>query len=550
MEKTKKRLALLLSLLLLVSGTACSKGGAASSTAASSAAQSSAAASQSSSQTSSQSTVNLKPQLPLTSTPVTMTMVLVTRPGGVKPEKVEAWQKLETMTGVKWDLTVIDGASATEQLNLIFAGGKLPDVFYDSVTKDMVMRYNSNGYFIDMKDLIKKNAPNLQKLLDGSQAVRDAMVLPNGQISSLVWTNMQSEKGSSECPLILPYINSAWLKKLNLKVPQTYDEFYSTMIAFRDGDPNGNGKADEIPFAAAGYKDLISIVAAWHGLLIDGTTKAFLKGNTMVFAPATDEFKQTLTQLAKMYRDKLIDQDIITLSTNQIIAKGQSADKPYGSQFTSGPAYWGPTGYEDMVPVYQINKNNPVVWTGRQYANTGVFCITKECKNPGLALRWADIFYSDEYANLYWMGEAGSTYKFNSDGSWNWITAEGQTTSDLRNNKLLWSLGLGPSMCPVDWFKLNDPKETPGNVSRSKMVKDYPGACRLAIPVMYYDDADSKEISTISTDLDSYYTQMVSKFIIGEANIDSEWSTFVSKMDQMGSARLIKLLQKTYDNKG
>ena len=43
-------------------------------------------------------------------------------------------------------------------------------------------------------------------------------------------------------------INKTWLTKLGLKLPQTIDDFEAALKAFVTKDPNGNGKADEIPF--------------------------------------------------------------------------------------------------------------------------------------------------------------------------------------------------------------------------------------------------------------------------------------------------------------
>ena len=43
-----------------------------------------------------------------------------------------------------------------------------------------------------------------------------------------------------------------WMKKLDLKTPKSMDEWYAFRTAMKKNDPNGNGKADEIPFV--GYQ--------------------------------------------------------------------------------------------------------------------------------------------------------------------------------------------------------------------------------------------------------------------------------------------------------
>lgn len=47
------------------------------------------------------------------------------------------------------------------------------------------------------------------------------------------------------------WIYKPWLDKLGLDVPTTTDELYTVLKAFKDKDPNGNGKADEVPLTGA-----------------------------------------------------------------------------------------------------------------------------------------------------------------------------------------------------------------------------------------------------------------------------------------------------------
>ena len=47
------------------------------------------------------------------------------------------------------------------------------------------------------------------------------------------------------------FINKSWLDKLNLKMPETIEDFKNVMRAFKTMDPNENGKADEITFTGS-----------------------------------------------------------------------------------------------------------------------------------------------------------------------------------------------------------------------------------------------------------------------------------------------------------
>lgn len=43
------------------------------------------------------------------------------------------------------------------------------------------------------------------------------------------------------------FINQEWLDALNLETPSNVEELTEVLRAFKTGDPNGNGQADEIP---------------------------------------------------------------------------------------------------------------------------------------------------------------------------------------------------------------------------------------------------------------------------------------------------------------
>ena len=55
-------------------------------------------------------------------------------------------------------------------------------------------------------------------------------------------------------PQFMWFINMPWLEKLGLDIPKTTDELYAVLKAFKERDPNGNNKPDEIPLISSnGY---------------------------------------------------------------------------------------------------------------------------------------------------------------------------------------------------------------------------------------------------------------------------------------------------------
>lgn len=53
------------------------------------------------------------------------------------------------------------------------------------------------------------------------------------------------------------------LDKLGLEQPDNVDELYDVLVAFRDQDPNGNGKADEVPYFARDWEEVLRLLTLW-----------------------------------------------------------------------------------------------------------------------------------------------------------------------------------------------------------------------------------------------------------------------------------------------
>ena len=113
--------------------------------------------------------------------------------------------------------------------------------------------------------------------------------------------------GSGNVPSEAFFIRQDWLDKLGLKVPATVDEYYEVLKAFKTQDPNGNGQADEIPYfdRAGTINDLYQLFAAHADYYINDQGQ-YVNGRT------EDAYKNAVKELAKWYREGLIDPEIFT----------------------------------------------------------------------------------------------------------------------------------------------------------------------------------------------------------------------------------------------
>lgn len=145
---------------------------------------------------------------------------------------------------VKWDTYV--NSDWGDKKAVVMSGGDLPDTFWGSISLNDSDIAQNQASFISLEDYIDKDMPNLKKAFKEDPAPKAMVTSPDGHIYSL-------PKKLPMRPTIANqlFINKTWLDKLGLAMPDTYEDFIDVLTAFKNDDPNGNGKQDEFPTGPA-----------------------------------------------------------------------------------------------------------------------------------------------------------------------------------------------------------------------------------------------------------------------------------------------------------
>lgn len=154
-----------------------------------------------------------------------------------------------------------------EKLNVLMASGSdVPDIVF-TYDPNTFNRYAKQGGLTDVGPLLDEHAPNLKAFLGDE-------VLGYGKFQG---TQFAVPAKRSIVGKYASFIRQDWLDKLNMPIPETTEELYNVLKAFKEKDP-GDTKGQVIPMgmtiASAQYEPLI-----W----------SFIK-------PTTEEEKYTLTQ--------------------------------------------------------------------------------------------------------------------------------------------------------------------------------------------------------------------------------------------------------------
>jgi len=203
------------------------------------------------------------------------------------------------MTNVTLKGTASETATnSNEVFNLMLASGSLPDIIHGN--KDPMNEAGIDGALIPLDELIEEHAPNIKKFFEEHDWALKGSLNSDGKLYYIPFV-MDGEASTGF------FIRQDWLDKLGLPVPTTVDAYYETLVAIRDGDPNGNGQKDEVPYFnrnTAGALDLVQLFGGHTGWYEDGGTVRYGK-----YEPA---YKTAMAELARWYAEGLIDKEIFT----------------------------------------------------------------------------------------------------------------------------------------------------------------------------------------------------------------------------------------------
>lgn len=485
--------------------------------------------------------------LPIVKDKINLKFVAPKIPTAPNFNEMEIFKRLEKDTNVHIEWDNIPDTQYGELKSLLLASGDLPDAFYNASFSDNdIITYGENGTLIPLEELIDKYAPNLKKIFEERPELKTMITAPNGHIYTL--------PGAEEMGLIqIPFftsINKKWLDKLGLPIPKTLEEFHETLIAFRDKDPNGNGKKDEIPFSFV-FRGWCSDIGDMFGPfgITDNPEHRIVKDGKVIFTAVQPEYKKALQTFYQWYKEGLIDKEAFINKEAQYLAKGKVKDEVLGTYI-----WWeteevvGPDRAKDYVllpPLKGKNGQQMVGHSNGQEYSRAVFAITKANKNPEITMRWVDQLYDPKMsAQINW-GSIDDIYKEDDNGMLvNMTLPEGISMAEFR----LKVAPRGVFIVLKDYFGKVVDMEARAKQRLNDINNIYgPYESKEFYPMIFFKPEDLEKINTIEVSLQDYVNQMRAKWIV-EGGIENDWDDYVAKVKQMGLDDLMKIYQDNLDN--
>lgn len=452
-------------------------------------------------------------------------------------------------TGVELEFSHYDAT----QMNLMMAGGDLPDIIYFPFASNYaggVEKAIKDGVIKTIPyDQMAEFAPDYLEYIVENDYLRD-VTAANGEFYGFPFIR-GSDWQSHYMGIILRH---DWLEELGMDVPETAEEFYDVLVAFRDK------KGAKVPFSLT-TEELLN-----HGLEYGMITSPFglvqLKpyhiNNEVHLGYTEPEYKECLAFLNKLYAEGLLDNSFTTLDTATKNANILSGDAGATIGLVGGGVGSLMSTAEKTDPKFDLIGAKSLVKNKGETAMSGLYdypvsrsitVITSACEDVETALKVLNYGYTEKGSLLFNYGKDGESYTM--------VNGKPVYTEQMVNHPdgltMIQALSWYCRVYSAAPFVLDDSAMRQYAAGRPQQEEafsnwsDNNAADYCIPPAAVIEEADLSEFASLYSDIDTYVKEMSLKFIRGIEPLD-QYDTYVKTLKKMGSDRLTELYQKALDN--
>ncbi len=488
----------------------------------------------------------------LTEEPVTLTLWAdVSNNGAVgtlieKLDDMEMLKLMEEKTGVHIECITPPVGEAATAFSLMQASGKYPDIIVDfpayyQYSGDTAIQ---EGIIVNLNDYINV-APNYEAAVKASDFRMKSVVTDQGNMPYVSMLTLADEPDLNIGGTI---IRQDLLEKLGMEAPRTYDDLHTFLsrcvneLGLKRAlalDANGASKYDGL---TAGFGIHLKNITTNHAF--------FLDGGKIMYGPLTEGYRQYVTMMAQWYSEGLVDPDFSSVLTfDDGVAMVTSGECAFSSDHSGILGLYNSVGqtinpdYEFVLsPTPLMNEGDMVhIGSSSGVPVNAITAISTSCKNPELAMRYIDQWFTDEGFMMANFGVEGKTYTI--------VDGMPQYTDFVMNNPEVDSVAiLSAYATPVRWFEewISMRDVSPENREKTK-IWDATNDNAAVIPSAVTLNSQEKEVyGDLYSEIESYVDEMTVRFIMGLEpleNIDA----FVEQLHALDVDSAISAYQTAYD---
>jgi putative aldouronate transport system substrate-binding protein len=389
------------------------------------------------------------------------------------------WMKAKILKDENIALTFIPipRSEETTALNNMMASGTAPDVCM-TYSEDLIKNFSKQGGVFDMTPHIAANLPDLNTYL-GPDPVAPAR--------GLIYRNQERDTGKvfsipsrrtawGVIAHSLLFMRKDWLDILGLAEPRNKEEFFNTLVAFKEKDPGKLGSDKVIPFQM-GFDVPWVITDSFVDVKLSDKDRWIYNDDVGAQSIGAPGYKDAIRYLNRMYNAGLINPEFPLLRDNQSLEQPIKSGYAGAFQAIQTSAH-SATGYirdlRAVVPTAQfvavdcMEDGNGVTTKKGQNIAAIFWFVPAASKNPVAAMRYVNWLARPDNLFFAEYGIQGTTYdvidglptkRAPLSGNWNSnsgdyhviVAAQADLGSDEMNRKVLIA-----GVNPIDLPFMND----------------------------------------------------------------------------------------------
>ena len=485
-------------------------------------------------------------------------------------ESTVQFQEYKKRLGINLKASTYDTETWKTQFSLMLAEDNLPDIIAEAYVQpgDMA-KYAQDGYFLDFSKYLDK-MPNLSAFFEKYPEYKAAITMDDGGIYGFRRCSTYCDSAYSSPA----YMNQAWLDRLGLKRPETVEDLYDVLKAFKEQDANGNGDAtDEVPMTMEVPLriDALSPIRWAYGIYEYNQVvywEQVDENGKVQLMDASENAREFFRFAHKLYDEGLINQDAFNIEDSVYCDLAASDNVGYVG------------GYQPSVDLenqarnqwYQMGgltakgwNEEPVLVVGNRISSAYSVMVNADVENVDVIVKFIDYLFTEEGAISAINGYEGVSFdyvdlcgfptvdhtayatEYGSPEEYRKQVAVANSALDIMGtNSGFWNM-----IENIDEDKLlSDEVLAVASVNAIQEKTFRSGKYKVIhkFPNLMYSNEVAEERAMLRTDLVNYLQTTCAQFIAGELDVDKDWDAYLAQLESIGLSRFLEIEQEAYDS--
>lgn len=455
------------------------------------------------------------------------------------------YQELMERTGVQLEFSHPGAGQAAEALSLLLATQDYPDLIESNwlTYSGGPSKAIGDNVIIELNDILDNHSPNLRAYLDAHPDVDRMVRTDEGKYYAYPFIRGHEDLLVSSGVIV----RKDWLDDLGLGIPETVDDWYTALTAFKDEKGATAPLTYELYMLNWGH--WTNPYGVLNGFYIDDN-------GDVQYGAMQEGYREFLETYSQWYAEGLIDPDLASVDASQTNAKMTSGQSGVSMGWMASRMGVWTTAARETDPNYELagapvpvmNQGDPKRFGSYDfpYAATSSVAITTSSEHVETAARFLDYAYSNEGHILFNFGIEGESY--------DWVDDYPQYRDEMYNDPdgrpLATMLGQyiranysGPIVQDPRYIEQYVPLPEQKTAYRTWSDTD---ASQHLMPPITATPEESTELATIMSEITDYRDEMFLSYLFGNESLDS-FDNYVENITNMNIARAIEIQTAALD---